>query len=244
MNSYQLISEILVSKMLRNIAHQAHILIVHKFGLNWNLSALLRKAWTTELNMNLFHKVICWTLYFRQMVGVHLAPHPIWLQWSCHTLSLKSFSKTPWRKENLMKIQTIQSSQTPSSCRQPAVQGWSCRGNWFLFSRNLSKEIILRPNLSGSASCSYRWPPQVTHCQSKHLKRSVIPDFSSCFCFYQLTSFPKSKLVSIGKEDSMENGGHYVNPDVEEGEQAHDAPMLWNRINTWKYSAWNHFISS
>ena len=26
-------------------------------------------------------------------------------------------------------------------------------------------------------------PPQVTHCQSKHLKRSVIPDFSSCFCF-------------------------------------------------------------
>lgn len=163
MNSYQLISEILVSKMLRNIAHQAHILIVHKFGLNWNLSALLRKAWTTELNMNLFHKVICWTLYFRQMVGVHLAPHPIWLQWSCHTLSLKSFSKTPWRKENLMKIQTIQSSQTPSSCRQPAVQGF--RGNWFLFRRNLSTEIILRPNLSGSASCSYRWPPQVTHCQ-------------------------------------------------------------------------------
>ena len=61
---------------------------------------------------------------------------------------------------------------------------------------------------------------------SKHLKRLVIPDFSSCFCFYQLTSFPKSKLVSIGKEDSMGNGGHYVNPDVEEGEQAHDAPML------------------
>ena len=42
----------------------------------------------------------------------------------------------------------------------------------------------------------------------------------------------------------MENGGHYVIPDVEEGEQAHDAPMLWNRINTWKYPACNHFVSS
>ena len=42
----------------------------------------------------------------------------------------------------------------------------------------------------------------------------------------------------------MENGGHYVNPDVEEGEQAHDAPMLWNRINTWKYPACNRFVSS
>ena len=192
MNSYQLISEILVSKMLRNIAHQAHILIVHKFGLNWNLSALLRKAWTTELNMNLFHKVICWTLYFRQMVGVHLAPHPIWLQWSCHTLSLKSFSKTPWRKENLMKIQTIQSSQTPSSCRQPAVQGWSCRGNWFLFRRNLSTEIILRPNLSGSASCSYRWPPQVTHCQQTPWKIGH-SRFFQLFLFLPTHLFPKVK---------------------------------------------------
>ena len=42
----------------------------------------------------------------------------------------------------------------------------------------------------------------------------------------------------------MEKGGHYVNLCVEAGEQAHDARILWNRINTWKYSAYDHFVSS
>ena len=243
MSSYQLISDMLVSKMLRNIEHQAHILIVHKFGLNWNLSALLRKAWTTELNMNLFHKVICWTLYFRQMVGVHLAPHPIWLQWSCHTLSLKSFpkhlegKKIWWKYKQFNQLKHLHPAVS-QQFRAEVVGGtdfysdaiWAQRSSWGQICQALPPAPIAGPLKLLTAS--------------KHLKKLVIQDFSSCFCFYQLTSFPKSKLVSIGKEDSMENGGHYVIPDVEEGEQAHDAPMLWNRINTWKYSAWNYFISS